>query len=265
MVSKKLNAPPCREALSLREDERIELHSIGSLSISGFRGRQVPNTFFRQDGETNHIAIVFPGLGYRCYGPLLYYPTQLLLSLGADVLWAEYAYDREPEYPKLQPNQRREWRTSDCTAAMEAALGQRRYRRTTLVGKSIGTLAMGHLLTADSRLGSARAVWLTPLLKSDLLRSQLEKIHNPSLFISGSADSEYDDAFALRLHERPAAKFLVLEGAGSQPRDSKRCASFPGILEKNDRINFRFLERVKGLGREISFLVWSPRSGSDGL
>jgi hypothetical protein len=165
-------------------------HSTGSLRIAGFGERLVQNTFFEQDEETGHVAVVFPGYGYRCFGPVIYYPTLVLLSLGADVLWVEYAYDREPGYQDLPSAERGEWLASDARAATNAALEQRRYERVTLVGKSLGTIAMGNLLTEDSRLSSAKAIWLTPLLRSSELRGQLEKVGNPSLFVSGSAGSQ---------------------------------------------------------------------------
>ena len=65
----------------------------------------------------------------------------------------------------------------------------------------------------DKRLGSASAIWLTPLLRSELLKSQLERLDNPSLFVSGSADSEYDAESAAKLRRKPNAQFLLLEGA----------------------------------------------------
>ena len=209
------------ERLSLSSGQKRMLYSTGSLRITGFRERPVQNTFFEQDKETGHIAVVFPGYGYRCFGPVIYYPTLVLLSLGADVLWVEYAYDREPGYQDLPSAERIEWLASDTSAATDVALEQRPYQRVTLVGKSLGTVAMGNLLVGDSRLRSAEAIWLTPLLRNPDLRVQLEQLANPSLFVSGSADSQYDAAFAARIRKNPASRFLLLEGAdhGLEVRD----------------------------------------------
>lgn len=171
------------------------------------------NTFFKQERETNHVAVVFPGYGYRCYQPVIYYPSLALLSLGADVLWVEYAYDQESDYQSMQPSERREWRLSDSKAAINTALERQSYERLTLVGKSIGTSVIGDLLAEDPRLHAARVIWLTPLLKSEKLRTQLEQVNNPSLFVSGSVDSEYDAEFAARLEKRPSIRFLLLDDA----------------------------------------------------
>jgi len=156
---------------------------------------------------------VFPGYGYRCYGPVIYYPSLVLLSLGADVLWVEYEYDKELEYMTVEPAERRLWRLSDANAAVRMALDRHPYERFTLVGKSIGTLVVGDLLSEERRLHSARAIWLTPLLHNEELRDQLERLSNQSLLVSGSADSAYDPEFALRLRKKPNVRLLLLEGA----------------------------------------------------
>ncbi len=197
------------------------MFSTGSLKITGFREAPVQNTFFQNEKRTGHVAVVFPGYGYRCFGPVIYYPTLVLLSLGADVLWVEYAYDREPGYQNLRSGDRREWLASDTRAAVDAVLRQRSYERITLVGKSLGTIAMGDILTEDTRLRSAGAIWLTPLLRNPDLRIQLEKLRNPSLFVAGSADSHYDAEFAARIMKKPESRFLLLEGAdhGLEVRD----------------------------------------------
>lgn len=191
---------------------REGVYSVESLDLKGFRGKPVQNTLFKQERKTDHVALVFPGYGYRCFGPVIYYPSLVLLSAGADVLWVEYAYDREPEYPSMLPAERREWRLSDANAAVKAVLEKHTYERFTLVGKSIGTQVVGDLLSEERRLNSARAIWLTPLLYDERLRNQLERLSNQSLLVSGSADSAYDPEFALKLERRSNITFLLLEG-----------------------------------------------------
>lgn len=126
------------------------MYSIEPLSLRGFRGKTVHSTLFRQESETGHVAIVFPGYGYRCSGPVVYYPSFVLLSLGADVLWVEYAYDKEPEYRTIRPEERREWRLADAREAVRVALDRRTYGQVTLVAKSLGTLVLGDLLSEES-------------------------------------------------------------------------------------------------------------------
>ena len=59
---------------------------IGSLSISGYGDKAVPNRFFQQVGFASELVVLLPGLNYSCDLPLLYYPMRLLVERGADVL-----------------------------------------------------------------------------------------------------------------------------------------------------------------------------------
>src|SRR5262245_25536830 len=123
--------------------------SSATLAVSGYRDEAVPNTFLRQDGATDHIAILLPGINYPCDLPLLYYPARQLTARGADVLRVEYTYNRRPDFAALSAADQAEWLRADTTAACRVGLAQRAYRQITLVGKSLGTLAMGQLLTTE--------------------------------------------------------------------------------------------------------------------
>lgn len=116
------------------------------LEIVGHCGDPVPNTFWRQRGETAHVGVVLPGAGYTCQMPLLYYPTRLLLGAGADVLQVEYAYLGQAAFRALPDDEQERRFFADVEAALRTGAAQRAYGRLTLVGKSLGTLAMGHLL-----------------------------------------------------------------------------------------------------------------------
>lgn len=42
------------------------MYSFGSLKIEGHADESVPNTLYRQNIETEQMALVFPGFGYTC-------------------------------------------------------------------------------------------------------------------------------------------------------------------------------------------------------
>jgi hypothetical protein len=184
-----------------------------ALDILGCRDEPVPNTFARQEGETAHLAILFPGYGYRVTMPLLHYSERVLLAHGADVLCVEYAYDRNPAFRDLAEAERTRWFQADVEAASLAGLAQRAYSRVTLVGKSIGTLAMGHLIQTDARLAGAECVWLTPLLGSSQLRAQIAKVRPRSLFVIGTADRNYDAALLAEVKRASGGDSVLVEGA----------------------------------------------------
>jgi predicted alpha/beta-hydrolase family hydrolase len=183
------------------------------LDFVGYREEPVPHTFFRQEDETHHLAILAPGGRYTAYMPLLYYPMRLLLTLGADVLRIEYAYMDREAYQALPPSEQVRWLFTDVSAASRAALAQRPYQQVTLVGKSLGTLALGYLLATESALREAQAIWLTPLLWNDLWRSQVQQARPRSLFASGTADPHYDPAHLAELQAATNGTVVLVEGA----------------------------------------------------
>jgi predicted alpha/beta-hydrolase family hydrolase len=187
-------------------------YSIKALKIAGYRGELVPNTFFHQNGEADHLAILFPGIGYTCQMPLLYYQTKLFLSLGADVLWVEYGYNRA-DFKSMPDSEQKKWFNADVTASCKTGLEQRAYSKVTLGGKSLGTVALGHLLTSELALSHAQAIWLTPLLKDEKLRGEIRKARQRSLLVIGTKDAHYDAARLEELKTLPHVRTVVLEGA----------------------------------------------------
>ncbi len=185
---------------------------VEKLEIAGHRNEPVANSFFRQPGGSGYLAIFLPGLGYRCTQPLIWYQTRALLSAGADVLWVEYAYDLRPDWMAADDRVRREWLFEDVVAATRAAM-KPRYERVVLVGKSLGTVALQHLLKEESLPERTRAAWLTPVLDDPALRRQLEQSSLPSFVVIGSKDHYYDEAFLAKLRNKKSVEVEVIEGA----------------------------------------------------
>ncbi|HUV59441.1 MAG TPA: alpha/beta family hydrolase [Desulfatiglandales bacterium] len=189
------------------------MYEVKRLKIAGYHSEPVDNTFFLQEHPTDHLSIIFPGMGYTSHMPLLYYPARLLLILGDDVLRLEYDYNKRPEFLKLPLPERAEWMLRDVSAACKAVSSQRSYQRITLIGKSIGTLAMGHLLTTDAMFEKAQTVWLTPLLRNESLRTQIKQCGQHSLFVIGTADPHYDPDYLAEAKAATNGESLVVEGA----------------------------------------------------
>ena len=183
-----------------------------ALKIIGYRNEPLPNTFIHQAGRPSRCAIVFPGIGYTCQMPLLYYTRSLLIALGSDVLLVEYSYSRKPDFQALPGEERERWFFADVNAAGEAALSFRPYSQVTLVGKSLGTLAITHLLSKP-QFANSRAVWLTPLLRDERVRTQIRNTTRDALLVLGTNDAHYDADFLRRLKALPQVKTVVLEGA----------------------------------------------------
>jgi hypothetical protein len=184
--------------------------SINSLLIKGYNSEPVPNTFFQQEEETGHSAIIFPGLGYTAHMPLLFYSRELMLSLKAEVLAVEYNYNSS-DFLALDGRERMRRLFTDIQAAYEALLKQRAYKQITFIGKSLGTRAMGHLLTNEPLPATIKAMWLTPLLKDARLREQMKQSRGRSLFISGTADPHYDAEYMKEVQEATKGHVVLVE------------------------------------------------------
>jgi hypothetical protein len=182
-----------------------------SLHIVGHRDEPLPHTFLKQEMETDHLAILLPGVGYTVHMPLLYYPMLELVERGADVLRVETIYVKQSGFEELSPSDRARWVFADAIAACGVALAQRSYEHITLVGKSLGTMTMGYLLTSEARLARARAIWLTPLLWNDVLRSQIQQTSPRSLFVVGTADPHYSPAFLSEVVKATGGESVVID------------------------------------------------------
>jgi predicted alpha/beta-hydrolase family hydrolase len=183
------------------------------LTIQGYRDEPVPNCFQRPEGAIDQLAVLLPGLGYTLDMPLFYYAENLLLEQGWDVLRVEYAYNTRPEFQTVPKSERDQWLLADTTAAWRAGLSQRRYERVVLIGKSLGTLAMGHLLTMSDPPAGMGAVWLTPLLSNERLRQQISQYGGPSLFVIGTADPHFDPVVLEQMQVATVGEAVVVRNA----------------------------------------------------
>ena len=184
-----------------------------TLTIQGYRDEFVPNRFLRPEGAIDHLAVLLPGLGYTLDMPLFYYAENLLLERGWDVLRVEYAYNTRPEFQTLAKPERDRWLLADATAAWRAGLDQRTYERVVLIGKSLGTLAMGHLLTMADPPPNVGAVWLTPMLSVERLRQQISQYGGPSLFAIGTADPHFDPVVLEKMQAATTGEAVVVKNA----------------------------------------------------
>ena len=89
----------------------------------------------------NSLAVIFPGIGYTCDKPLLYYSAKLLISLGWEVL--PLVYRGFP--PKVRGDQERMGQSIEIALTQTIELLQSvewaKYDRILFVSKSIGTVA----------------------------------------------------------------------------------------------------------------------------
>ena len=208
---------------------------ITTLSISGYGGKPASNRFWRQKGLARTLAVVLPGLRYSCDMPLLYYPAQLLLQRGADVLQLLTDYTVKA-FQGSTPQEQSAWLSGDARAAVQTAGAQREYARLVLVGKSIGTLAMAQLIEANMGAGAA-TIWLTPLLHHPQVVEAASACPDPSLFVAGTADPAFDAVAMRRIQDATGAEVLLIEGANHS-------MEVPGDIFRSLRILAEVMEGI---------------------
>jgi len=189
------------------------MYEIKTLEIAGYRDEKVPNTFYQQAGEARQLAVIFPGRKYTCQMPLLYYPIRFLLAQGADVLCVDYEYGLRTDFGKLSESEQERWLLDDVTASARSALEQRAYQQITIIGKSLGTRAMGNLLANEAAFERARAIWLTPLFGMDKLRKQIKSCGQKSLFVIGTSDPHYNEKYLDDVREAMHHEVLIIDRA----------------------------------------------------
>ena len=196
------------------------------ITALGYDRQTVPASMIQQPEATDHLGILLPGYRHTIDMPDLHYAGLILQQKHADVLRVEYEYSKTDFMNRPGP-ERAEWLAADVRAACAAGLAKREYKKLTLIGKSLGTLAIGHLLE-DPRFVNASCIWSTPILADPWLCAQIRKHHPRSLFIIGTADPLFDSTALDELVNSTKGKALVLPGLhhGLEIEDD-----IPGTLE----------------------------------
>ncbi|MGR3765787.1 alpha/beta hydrolase [Rossellomorea sp. NS-SX7] len=162
---------------------------VTSSSIRGFKNNEVPYRLLISSEHPKGLAIFFPGMGYTVMGPLLHYPTGMLLNEGWDVLHINYQYDSD-EYKNLSDEEFDEMLLSDCKNVIDAVLGEKSYESFILIAKSIGTIPMSNELQRET-FKEAKVIWLTPLLKEDIVYNSMKESQHKGICFIGDRDHHY--------------------------------------------------------------------------
>src|SRR5258708_36619796 len=129
------------------------------LTIPGDQDEPASHRFWRQEEETDQGMLLLPGADVFLQTPILYYCFLEGLRRGADILWV--GYHARPQVGALSREDKGIWARQDTAAAYQELLEQRSYKGLTLIGKSLGTLALEHLLSASSLTMPGQVAWLT--------------------------------------------------------------------------------------------------------
>lgn len=182
---------------------------ISDIKITGSGNCILHNKLFQPGSGSRGLAVIFPGAGYTCDMPALYYPRKVLLGRGFDVLAVEYAFQGRGETfdPGLIDSV-----LTDGVKILEWVFQQSGYDHYILAGKSLGTRLLSHLLPAYPALEKARALYLTPVF-SQGFNQATARVTQESLMVIGDRDPFYQPALIQALERQKDFQLVVLEGA----------------------------------------------------
>jgi pimeloyl-ACP methyl ester carboxylesterase len=190
------------------------MDTITSLTIRGHRDLELANTFYKHALPPSRLAVLFPGQGYTCAMPLLFYAAQWFYAHGADVLATSYGFADNPnEFARLPAEDRSAWLGADAWACFQAAMNASPYDQVVLLGKSLGTIALANLALMKPSTAKADFVWLTPLARDPILNAAILQARPRSLFIQGTADPHYDQQAIEKLHSAVPGDLLLIPDA----------------------------------------------------
>ncbi len=178
------------------------------LEITGSRGELLKNTLFSVEGGGRGLAVLFPGAGYTCDMPALYYSRSILLSQKYDVLALEYSFQTMGDFftPELVPEVLLDGEKTLEKVELE------KYSELILVGKSLGTRVLTHLMHRYEELSRAKAVYLTPVF-SEQFNNTTGSLEQEMFMTIGTQDPFYRLELIEQLQSLKDFRLLVLEGA----------------------------------------------------
>lgn len=197
----------------------IHIMNRTSLDIIGYRNRPIANEYITRENSSDHICVILPGYRHSAGMPDLHYSGQVLFEEGADILKIHYEYNTT-DINDRSKEERAEWLKTDGTAIFDSVFSARPYNRTALIGKSIGTLMMGHLLD-DARLADADCVWVTPLINTEWLVQRIIERKPRSFFVIGTADNNYRPGILEKIRDEMHATIVTV-------RDMNHGMEIPG-------------------------------------
>ncbi len=151
------------------------------------------------------LCVLFPGIGYHCEKPLLYYLSKLAKSRGYEVIALRY-----DDFPKGAKGNADKMRAAAAHALMQSEQQLRDldfadFKRVVFIGKSIGTAAC--LAYREAHLIKADCLLLTPLTMT------FEHSPKGSTAFHGTADQWAETAAIERLCSENSIPLYKYENA----------------------------------------------------
>ncbi|KQL52296.1 hypothetical protein AN964_01205 [Heyndrickxia shackletonii] len=165
------------------------MKQINTNIVQGYKEKDIPFSLYADENKSSNLAIFLPGGGYSVERPLFHYATKIFLNRSFDILHINYQYN-DSFYDDFSNEELAEAVKYDVRTVIDKIFGDSPYENYYLVGKSLGTIAMGTELKRQI-FKNAKAVWLTPLLHRDDVFNAMISSENSGLCFIGDNDYCY--------------------------------------------------------------------------
>lgn len=190
------------------------MYSTESWKIFGYLNKFIPNIFYLNQTNNNRISVIFPGFGYSSEAPLLFYLKELIYQMGYDVLSVDYAYNKNNEFLQSDETTQDKWFQKDVEAVYAEVCQHKQYKSLVLIGKSLGTTALLHLVNTGLQHSRVCFIWITPGTSHSVIAKTVSVLKNRSLIITGSKDPYYDPKDYELIKSNLDADVKIFENAG---------------------------------------------------
>lgn len=141
-----------------------------------------------REGRGEGLALILSGLRYGCDRPLLAGSADLLAARGHALRLVDFGYAADAGYAALGDAAQIAMIEADGAALLDAALADAGDHPLTILGKSLGTVAMGGMVASGRLPAGTRLAWLTPSLRGTDLFARMTGWRGPSFSLIGSRD-----------------------------------------------------------------------------
>ncbi|MBS4198131.1 hypothetical protein KHA93_00465 [Bacillus sp. FJAT-49732] len=165
--------------------------------------------------KNNSICIMLPGLGYTTQRPLFHYATNVCMNENVDILHINYNYLGNEAFKKLDHHDQDQWIYEDVKSVVTAVLKDAKYETYFILSKSIGTIPMAYEWIEKDFISKQNSygIWLTPLIKDEIVYNALSKTEIPSLYVIGTDDPHYNEESIASINENTNVTGLVIPKA----------------------------------------------------
>ncbi|WP_226676600.1 alpha/beta hydrolase [Mesobacillus jeotgali] len=199
-------------------------------SVAGYKNLRVPFQLIKQNKQASSLAVMLPGRGYTVQGPLFHYSTGVFLNKGYDVLHVNYDYNTV-QSESLTLEEEIKQITQDVNSVLDQILIDQPYETYTLIGKSLGTIALSSIVDRIS-LENAKVIWLTPLLQLDYVMDKMLSSSQNGLCIIGDEDPCFISDKFEKLNEKENMQTLLLPGTEHSLNYADRPVDSIDVLKK---------------------------------